>query len=279
MSRRASMLVTQRLVPSAAALRPSRVVANFQVTNGRPWSTANVHDRVESRGPRPRAGRRSTSTPAARERRGAAGGDRVGVGLGEDDPGDAGRDQRLGARAGAAGVVARLEGHHRGRAAGAGRRPRPARRPRRAGVPAPRWKPSAISVAVGGQQDAADARVRPEGYAGGAARARARAASRARSATVNAMACPFSSARSRTRRGGRKGGGRRTTRVRDADTCVALPIRTLTVGPGVPPGQPAAGCSRVADFHRRLGIAPTPEHASSRTRRDPACHIPGRAAM
>ncbi len=42
----------------------------------------------------------------------------------------------------------------------------------------------------------------------------------------------------------------------------ALPIRTLTVGPGVTPGQPVTGCDRVADFHRRLGITPTPEHAS-----------------
>ena len=32
MSRRAARLEIQRLVPSAAALRPSRVVANFQVT-------------------------------------------------------------------------------------------------------------------------------------------------------------------------------------------------------------------------------------------------------
>jgi len=42
---------------------------------------------------------------------------------------------------------------------------------------------------------------------------------------------------------------------------VAPPIRTLTVGPGVPPGQPAAGCGRVADCHRRFGLSPTPEHA------------------
>src|SRR6202007_1079223 len=33
---------------------------------------------------------------------------------------------------------------------------------------------------------------------------------------------------------------------------VQLPIRTLTVGPGVSPGQPATGCGRVADFNRRL---------------------------
>ncbi|GGV05492.1 hypothetical protein GCM10010182_25310 [Actinomadura cremea] len=39
------------------------------------------------------------------------------------------------------------------------------------------------------------------------------------------------------------------------------PIRTFTVGPGVPPGQPADGFGRVADCHRRFGIAPTPEHA------------------
>lgn len=47
--------------------------------------------------------------------------------------------------------------------------------------------------------------------------------------------------------------------------CVLPPIRTFTVGPGVPPGQPSAGVTtygRVADCHRRLGISPTPEHAS-----------------
>ena len=42
----------------------------------------------------------------------------------------------------------------------------------------------------------------------------------------------------------------------------ALPLlRTLTVGPGVPPGPPLAGCERVADCHRRSGIAPAPERA------------------
>jgi len=45
---------------------------------------------------------------------------------------------------------------------------------------------------------------------------------------------------------------------------VLPPIRTFTVGPGIPPGQPAAGAGRlgrVADCHRRLGVSPTPEHA------------------
>src|SRR5699024_10539787 len=39
------------------------------------------------------------------------------------------------------------------------------------------------------------------------------------------------------------------------------PIRTLTVGTGFPPVQPADGFGRVADCHRRFGLSPTPEHA------------------
>lgn len=53
------------------------------------------------------------------------------------------------------------------------------------------------------------------------------------------------------------------------------PIRTLTVGPGIPPGQPAAGCGRVADYNRRFGIAPTPECAAAGTRS--VCHARRRA--
>ena len=44
-------------------------------------------------------------------------------------------------------------------------------------------------------------------------------------------------------------------------------IQTLTVGTGVPPVQPSAGSlpeesagSRVADYNRRFGLTPTPEH-------------------
>lgn len=48
------------------------------------------------------------------------------------------------------------------------------------------------------------------------------------------------------------------------------PIRTLTVGPGISPGQPAAGSGRVADCNRRFGITPTPECAASGT--GPVCH-------
>ena len=41
--RRAACELTHRLVPSAAALRPSSVVANFQVTNGRWWVSPTLH--------------------------------------------------------------------------------------------------------------------------------------------------------------------------------------------------------------------------------------------
>ena len=65
MSTRAARDETQRLVPSAAALRPSSVVANFQVTNGRPRSMAKVHSRLTARASSS-SSPPSTSTPASR---------------------------------------------------------------------------------------------------------------------------------------------------------------------------------------------------------------------
>lgn len=50
-------------------------------------------------------------------------------------------------------------------------------------------------------------------------------------------------------------------------TVRASPIQTLTVGTGIPPVQPLAFCIRmdaeglrVADYDRRFGLTPTPEH-------------------
>ncbi|BCW05621.1 hypothetical protein NtRootA1_17590 [Arthrobacter sp. NtRootA1] len=51
-------------------------------------------------------------------------------------------------------------------------------------------------------------------------------------------------------------------------TVRASPIQTLTVGTGIPPVQPFAGGlqllgsqgARVADYNRRFGLTPTPEH-------------------
>ena len=71
---------------------------------------AKVQARLTARAPRRPAGRRSTSTPAARRVSAPPAGDGVGVGLGVDDAGDPGVDQRLRAGTGAAGVVAGLEG-------------------------------------------------------------------------------------------------------------------------------------------------------------------------
>src|SRR5699024_8271176 len=53
-----------------------------------------------------------------------------------------------------------------------------------------------------------------------------------------------------------------------APVCVLLPVRTFTVGPGVPPGQPIV--DRLADYDRRCGVPPPPEHASLRS--DSVCH-------
>ena len=130
-STRAAREETQRLVPSAAALRPSSVVANFQVTNGRPWSIANVHSRLTPARLVLEQAALDLDAGGAQGGR-SPGGHRVGVALGEDHAAYAGLDQRPRARAGAAGVVARLEGDDGGRAASGRRPPGAARRPRRA---------------------------------------------------------------------------------------------------------------------------------------------------
>lgn len=69
--------------------------------------------------------------------------------------------------------------------------------------------------------------------------------------------------------------GIRTTRHRLRRTNTARralpPIRTFTVGPGITPGQPPAGCGRVADYNRRFGITPTPECAAAGTGQ--VCHV------
>ena len=84
----------------------------------------------------------------------------------------------------------------------------------------------------------------PSGHAGRARRARGRAASRALLGCAGRSSSAPRPVRSRTpgRRRGRtraaSGDGRRRHRH-----LRALPIRTFTVGPGVPPGQPATGCA------------------------------------
>ncbi len=95
----------------------------------------------------------------------AALGDRVGVGLREDDTAYAGSDQCLAARTGAAGVVARLEGDHGGRAASrvTGLRERGGLGVRGAGAAVEALRDRRP---VRGEQHAADARVGTERDAG-----------------------------------------------------------------------------------------------------------------
>ena len=165
MSRRAARPETQRLVPSAAALRPSSVVANFQVTNGRPWSTAKVHSRLRARAScsqSPPVGLDAGLGQGRRRRRGRPGCCRAGRtrrGVRRRAPGPA-------SRAGAAGVVAGLERHHGGGAAGpvAGCRQCVDLGVRRAGAPVVALRDGRAVVV---EEHAADARVGAERDAGG----------------------------------------------------------------------------------------------------------------
>ena len=182
--------------------------------------------------------------------------DRVGVALRVDHAAYAGLDQRLRARSGAAGVVARLQRDDRRGAAGA-----VAGAPERVdlGVRGPGAAVPALGehLAVRAEQHAADPRVGAGGHAG-----RRRQGERAPHRGLLAVLVVILASGRVTDPGAC--GPARDTAVGGAThpTLVLLPIRTLTVGPGVPPGQPAAGCRRVADFHRRLGFSPTPEHVS-----------------
>src|SRR5665811_1251188 len=57
-----------------------------------------------------------------------------------------------------------------------------------------------------------------------------------------------------------------TSRAKKRVSLLLPLIRTFTVGPGISPSSPAAGCGRVADSNRRFGITPITEHLH------PLCH-------
>ena len=197
------------------------------------------------------------------QRRRAASGLLGRVVLGVNDLGHACGEERLDARAGAALVVARLEGDDGGRSLGGGTCRGEVRQCVDLGVGGAGATVVALGedVAVGGEDDATDPGVGAgRGVGGGrgpeGASHRGRLHGGERSHPVLSLGC----AGERHRHAGLIGCTAPGTAL-----CVpcALPIRTLTVGPGVPPGQPVAGCDRVADCHRRFGLSPTPEHTSS----------------
>ena len=114
------------------------------------------------------------------------------------------------------------------------------------GVPAPRWKPSAISSRPGRA-----ARSRRAGWGRAAHPAWRRAPGRAACAAL-CLAGGHLPLRSGWR--GLQGGGdgaRPRRRGRCSETLRVLLIRTLTVGPGIPPGQPATGCAERVRCSRR----------------------------
>ena len=141
---RADGPVIHWLVPSAAAPRPSSVEASFQVTTGRPRSLGLLpagHQRVGVARAAPASRSGSTSIPRPRSRSAPPAASGCGVRPGEDDAGHAGRDQGGGARTGAPGVPAGLQGDDGGAAVRGRAGPRRARRPRRAGCRHPRASP------------------------------------------------------------------------------------------------------------------------------------------
>ncbi len=243
-STRAAWEVTQRLLPSAAALRPSSVAANFQVTNGRWCSMPKVQARFSaraSRSIRPNA----TSTPASRNVVSPP----AAIGLGSGCANTT--------RATPASTMARAQGPVRPvwlhgssvTTAVAPRASAPASARAAAsacGLPAPRWYPSAISAPSASSRTHPTRGFGPSGTPGVRASSSARRIARC-SLPLNSIS-PLRIVRSRT-----PGRGRVDRVRRPRDSCVLLLIRTLTVGPGVPPGQPdafhlAVECGRVADF-------------------------------
>ena len=181
----AARLETQRLLPSAAALRPSRVVANFQVTNGRPCSWPKVQARL-SRRASSSSSPPSTSTPASRS---VAAPPRASGLL---------SDWAYTTRATPAASSASVQGPVRP-VWSQGSRVTTAVAPRAAspaaasastsacGLPAPRWKPSPTSVPDGSSRTQPTRGLGPWGTPGVAASASARCMA-ACSAAVNVIA-------------------------------------------------------------------------------------------
>ncbi len=171
-SARASGEVIHRLVPSAAATRPSRVVAAFHVTNGRPWVTAKVQASL-SAAARSASSPPLTSTPAARSRAAPP----AATGLGSAWANTT-RPTPASTSACAHGPVRPVWLHgSRVTTAVAPRASAPARASASTsacGVPAPRWKPSASTEPSGRSSTQPTRGLGPVGTPGVAASSSAR---------------------------------------------------------------------------------------------------------
>ncbi len=160
-SARASIPVIHCELPSAAAVRPSMLIAVFSNANARPvrrWCRYGASIAWTASAPTPTV----TSMPASAEPGDPGPRDLAVRVLERDhDPGHAGRDQGLGARRGVAEVVARLERDVGGRA------PRPGRR-HPAGPPPRRARPRGTDRSRPGPRSrrCARGRSRPTGWVG-----------------------------------------------------------------------------------------------------------------
>ena len=148
-SARARSPVIHLLVPSASAVRPSRLAPSLRVTHGRPVSMRRTKPRLisaASPASRPWAVAMPACSSRARPEPSTRG---LGSRIAHDDAPHARRDQRLGARRRASRGASRARASRRPWRRGPHRRPRAARRPRRAarrcggGSPPPRPAPSA----------------------------------------------------------------------------------------------------------------------------------------
>ncbi len=118
-SARAASPVIHWLVPSASAVRPSSDAATFMRTHGRPRCMREKKPMFSSRDGAPPLAADDVDLDAGRAqaRDALAGDQRIRVFDGDDDPGDAGLDQRIAARRRAAVVRAGFEGDVGGGAA------------------------------------------------------------------------------------------------------------------------------------------------------------------
>ena len=201
---------------------------------------------------------------------GAPGGDRVGIRQGVHDAGDTRTQERLGARARPAGVVAGLERDDGGGTAGGVAGP-----VERVNLGVGRSCPAVVADSdhrsAGGEDGAADARVgalwdarcacgleREEHRRGLGRRDRLRR--RRGFHGPSRLSCRCGSGAERSRDDGARADPWADDERR-APACASHPdfdrrSRSSTWSTG-------HRCDRVADFHRRFGVSPTPEHASS----------------
>ena len=194
-SARASGPVIHCDVPSAAAVRPSRLIAVLSSANARPvrrWCRYGASDARPRRRPTPT----STSMPAARSRAMPAPATRgSGSSSATTTAGDAGVDQRLGARRRVAVVVARLERRRRRWRRGPRRRPSRSAATSACGPPGRRrWRPDP-TISPSRDDDAADPGVRRRCGAGRARRAAPPGPSAPRRAPCTLVAPPAHGAR------------------------------------------------------------------------------------